>query len=164
VTPHRDEPAAADGLLADLADWSPWVPAAEAAAVAPREPGVYLARQADQVIYVGMAGPRDRNGKTTPKGLQGRLRFYASGKALASGLGEAVFTRAISDAAWLRRRLADVEAGRPGSVRDWGRAAFDLAGLELCWTTTPDKASAVALEKQVIGLLRSHGALWNQRD
>ena len=157
------QPKDADSLLAGLAAWSPWVPHAEAVAAAPREPGVYLARQAGQVIYVGMAGPRDRGGKTAPKGLQGRLRFYAGGKALASGLGEAVFARAISDPAWLRARLAAVEAGTPETLREWGRASFRLAGLELCWATTPDRAAAVALEKQVIRLLGSQGLLWNQR-
>lgn len=83
----------------------------EAVQTAPREAGVYLARQNDDVLYVGMSGPRDRGVKAAPKGLRGRLAFYGSGKALASGLGEAVFARAIAEAEWLRARLGDVEAG-----------------------------------------------------
>jgi hypothetical protein len=149
-------------LLAKVAAWSAWVPFAEAVQIAPREPGVYLARQGDEVLYVGMAGPRDRGGKAAPKGLRGRLAFYGSGKALASGLGEAVFSRAIADANWVRARLADVEAGHPGTLRDWGRAAFQRADLEVCWAVTADRAAAAALERQVIDLLRDRG-LWNQR-
>lgn len=148
--------------MAGLAAWSPWVPFTEAVQSAPREPGVYLAREGDEVLYVGMAGPRDRGGKAAPKGLRGRLAFYGSGKALASGLGEAVFARAIADADWLRARLADVEAGHPGTLRDWGRAAFLRADLEVCWAVTADKAAATKLERRVIDLLRDRG-LWNQR-
>lgn len=149
-------------VLSGLAEWSPWVAFTEAVQTAPREPGVYLARQADEVLYVGMAGPRDRGGKATPKGLRGRLAFYGSGKALASGLGEAVFARAIADADWLRARLADVEVGHPGTLRDWGRAAFQRADLEVCWAVTADRAAATELERTVIDLLRDRG-LWNQR-
>lgn len=134
----------------------------EAVQTAPKEPGVYLARQGDQVLYVGMAGPRDRGGKAAPKGLRGRLAYYGSGKALASGLGEAVFSRAIADPVWVRARLAEVEAGRPRTLRDWGRAAFDRADLEVCWAVTDDRDSAAALERQVLDLLRDH-LLWNQR-
>lgn len=149
-------------LLAGLANWSPWVPFTNAVRTAPKEPGVYLARQGDEVLYVGMAGPRDRGGKATPKGLRGRLAFYGSGKALASGLGEAVFARAIADADWLRARLADVEAGHPATLRDWGRAAFQRADLQVCWAVTADRAAATELERRVIDLLRDQG-LWNQR-
>ncbi len=90
--------------LAQLADWSGWTPFVAAVGIAPREPGVYLARQGNEVLYVAMAGLRDRGGKAAPKGLRGRLAFYGSGKALASGLGEAVFARAIADPEWLRVR------------------------------------------------------------
>ncbi len=148
--------------LAALAQWSPWMPFVDAVRTAPKEPGVYLARQGEEVLYVGMAGPRDRGGKAAPKGLRGRLAFYGSGKALASGLGEAVFARAIADPAFLRARLADVEAGHPGTLRDWGRAAFQRADLEVFWAVTADRDAATELERQVIALLRGSG-LWNQR-
>ena len=81
--------------LDELANWSPWVPFAEALDVAPREPGVYVVREgrAGPIVYVGMAGERRGSG------LRGRLRVYASGKALTSGLGEAVADRAFADPA-----------------------------------------------------------------
>jgi hypothetical protein len=154
----EQHPAGLDGL----ADWSPWVDFAVALDTAPRTPGVYLARADGHIVYVGMAGPRDRGGSTVPKGVRGRLAFYAGGKALASGLGEAVFARAIADPHWLRARLTEVEAGRPGSLRDWGRAAFTRAGLQVCWASTADRSSALALERQVLDALATAG-LWNQR-
>jgi hypothetical protein len=91
--------------------WSAWVSLSNAEV--PRQPGVYLARQgaAGPVVYVGMAGER------SGQGLRGRLRRYTSGKALASGLGEAVFDRALADANWLRERLAEVETSRPTGAR-----------------------------------------------
>ena len=161
------QPAAGDPLhpLRPLAHWSPWVPFTSALETAPREPGVYLARvrSTDEIIYVGMAGLRDRAGKTTPKGVRGRLSYYASGKALTSGLGEAVFSRALADTDWVRARLAELEAGNAGTVRDWGRHAFERADLEVCWATTADRAAAAALEKEVIAALVADGKLWNQR-
>lgn len=94
--------AEATAAVEALADWSPCVPFDDAAKIAPTAPGVYIARQraVGAPIYVGKAGPRDRGGKDTPKGLRGRLSVYASGKAIASGLGEAVFDRGLADAAW----------------------------------------------------------------
>ncbi|GLX50853.1 hypothetical protein Shyhy01_38030 [Streptomyces hygroscopicus subsp. hygroscopicus] len=74
----------------------------------PQMPGVYLAKRgaAGPLVYVGMAGERQG------EGLRGRLRRYTSGKALASGLGEAVFDRALVDPQWRRERLAEAETGR----------------------------------------------------
>jgi hypothetical protein len=93
----------------ELAEWSPWMPFSEARAAAPRQPGVYLAREGldGPIVYAGMAG--ERRGQ----GIRGRLNVYGSGKALASGLGEAVMDRALADVHWLRERLDDVEQGRP---------------------------------------------------
>lgn len=84
--------------------------------MAPLVPGVYMAREgtAGPIVYVGMAGERaGRTGTGTPKGLRGRLGVYASGKGLASGLGEAVMDRALADPGWLRERLTEVESGEP---------------------------------------------------
>ena len=85
------------------------MPFSEARAAAPRQPGVYLAREGldGPIVYAGMAG--ERRGQ----GIRGRLNVYGSGKALASGLGEAVMDRALADVHWLRERLDDVEQGRP---------------------------------------------------
>jgi hypothetical protein len=47
-------------------------------------------------------------------------------------------------------------------VRDC-RHAFERADLDVCWATTTDRASAAALEKEVIAALAADGKLWNQR-
>ena len=73
-------------------DWSlrsPWMPLIDAAKAAPREPGVYRARVVGttDVVYIGMAGERSRNGKVAPKGLRARIKGYESGRVLTNGLG-----------------------------------------------------------------------------
>jgi hypothetical protein len=98
------------------------------------------------VVYVGKAGER------SGQGLRGRLRRYTSGKALASGLGEAVFDRALADAVWLRERLVEVESGRPLRATDWGKAALAWADLHVCWAVTESGEAAAALEKKVLAL------------
>ena len=135
----------ADGLAA-LASWSVWVPLAEAQV--PRSPGVYLARRGAEgpLVYVGMAGERQG------AGLRGRLRRYTSGKALASGLGEAVFDRALADTQWLRERLAEVESGRPRRATEWGKAALAWADLHVCWAVPESSKAAEALERKVLAL------------
>ncbi|MFE5300659.1 hypothetical protein [Streptomyces sp. NPDC056632] len=132
-------------LLA-MADWSDWVPLG--GSEAPRLPGVYLARRgpAGPVVYVGMAGER------SGQGLRGRLRRYTSGKALAPGLGEAVFDRALADAGWLRERLLEVETGQHMRATDWGKAALAWAEPHVCWAVTQNGNAAVVLEKKVLAL------------
>lgn len=68
--------------------------------------------------------------------------------------------RAVADAGWLRARLAEVEAGHPRRVKEWARLAMEWADLEVCWTVAVDKASAEALERQ---LIIGHHGLWNRR-
>lgn len=143
--------------LAELATWSPWLPFDQALAQAPRQPGVYLARSAGVIVYVGMAG--ERKGL----GIRGRLAIYASGKGAVSGLGQAAFNRALADPAWVRSRLVALEAGEARTAKEWARAAIDQAALELAWATTSDRAAALRLEAQVIALLHPHSALWNAR-
>jgi hypothetical protein len=146
------------GDVETLAAWSAWVPFGEALASAPMDPGVYMAREGEDgpIIYVGMAG--ERRGK----GISGRLRVYASGKALTSGLGEAVADRAFADAGWLHERLAEVEGGNPRRAIEWGRLAFERANLYVRWSTTVDRHSAKALEDACGGVLEA-GGLWNRR-
>jgi len=147
----------------DLASFSAWVQFHEALATAPREPGVYVAATGDgDVVYAGMAGPRDRRGEGTAQGLRGRLARYTSGKAIASGLGEAVFDRALEDPAWLAERAAEVAAGEPRRASVWGQLAFERANLAICWSTTPDAATARELEAAVLKALRSAGQPWNR--
>lgn len=154
-----------DDPTAHLADWSEWTPLVDALEVAPREPGVYMAREGAEgpIVYVGSAGPRaGRNGDKKPQGIRGRLRVYTTGRALTSGLGEALADRALADAAFVRQRLAEVEAGNPKRARDWGRDTVTRANLYLRWTTTPDKRTAEALEASCGALLQTSG-LWNRR-
>ncbi|MEU2234060.1 hypothetical protein [Streptomyces vietnamensis] len=129
-----------------MAGWSEWVPLGDCEV--PRLPGVYLARQgsAGPVVYVGMAGER------SGQGLRGRLRRYTSGRALASGLGEAVFDRALADPGWLRERLLEVETGQSMRATDWGKAALAWADLYVCWAVTPSSKAAEVLEKRVLAL------------
>lgn len=147
-----------DQVLESIANWSQWERIGDALEIAPRSPGVYIAREGldGPVVYVGMAG--ERNGK----GIRGRLGVYLSGKALASGLGEAVFDRALADIGWLSARLNEVEAGEPLRAKQWGQAAFERADLYLCWSTTPDRASALALERACMEALLGR-SLWNRR-
>lgn len=147
----------ASAVLDAVASWSPWLPFDEAIAAAPRSPGVYVAREgADGAeIYVGMAG--ERRGA----GLRGRLGVYRSGKALASGLGEAVFDRALADPVWLTERLSEVNAGHPSRAKAWGQAAFVRADLHVRWAVTADRQAAISLERKCLDALADHD-LWNR--
>ena len=141
-------------------EWSQWVRFSDALTTAPRLPGVYRARTGRDgpVVYVGMAG--ERAGGRRPQGLRGRLAVYASGKALASGLGEAVFDRALADVDWVQSRLDELCAGRTARAKHWGVAAFERADLYLSWTVTPDRAAAKLLEHTTIAENRT--SLWNR--
>jgi hypothetical protein len=105
------------------------------------------------IVYVGHAG--ERRGQ----GIRGRLKFYASGKGLMSGLGEAVADRAFADPVWLRQRLAEATDGSPRRAIEWGREAFLRADLYFRWATTADKASASELERHCGALCPE---LWNR--
>lgn len=119
-----------------------------------------MAREGEHgaVIYIGMAGERKGSGKG--QGIQGRLNVYASGKGLASGLGEAVFDRALADPDWLSARLAELKSIGPLRAKHWGVEAFRRADLHIRWTTTTDRRAAADLEDQ---LVREAGTtLWNK--
>ena len=145
----------------NIAEWSAWMPFGDALESAPRLPGVYMAREGSDgpIVYIGHAG--ERSGGRRPQGLRGRLRVYASGKALTSGLGEAVADRAFADAAWLRERLEEVERGEPMRAVAWGRAAFARANLYVRWAVTADKATAMEVERRAGALVE--GQLWNRQ-
>lgn len=149
--------------VAGLASWSRWIPFADALSTAPRKPGVYLARLGDEgpIVYVGLAGERSGNGKRPAQGIRGRLKRYGTGRAITSGLGEAVSDRAFADAAFVGERLAETERGEPKRAVEWGRAAFVWAELHICWATTPDKAAAEVLEARCGAALSSSG-VWNR--
>jgi len=133
------------------------MPLNDAIKQAPTRPGVYVARSmsAGAVCYVGMAG--ERRGK----GVRGRLLVYATGKGLASGLGEASFDRALADPEWLRARLSEAESGNPARAKAWGRLALERAGIEVWWSETADGAAARGLERAVLEAL-ADADLWNR--
>ena len=149
--------------IADLATWSPWVLFDEALSAAPREPGVYLARLGAEgpIVYVGLAGERSGNGKRPVQGIRGRLKRYGTGRAITSGLGEAVSDRAFADGTFVSERLAEIERGEPKRAVEWGRAAMSWADLHICWATTADKAAAEILEARCGSALNSSG-IWNR--
>ncbi|WP_406222875.1 hypothetical protein [Streptomyces decoyicus] len=133
--------------IQDMAQWTDWVPLISADP--PPSPGVYLARQGGDgpVVYVGVGAGARKGG-----GLRGRLRRYTSGKALASGLGEGLFDRALADRDWLRERLAEVESGRPMRASEWGKAALTWADLHVCWALTESREEALTLESRVLAV------------
>lgn len=108
--------------LEDLADWSDWIPFAEALAVAPKLPGVYIARagKANEVVYVGMAGERRGSG------LRGRLSVVQLGQGACLRPGRSgVRPRALG------RGLASCAACRCG-----GRPAGASKGVGACRFST----------------------------
>jgi cell division protein FtsL len=139
----------------NLADWSDWSPFADAVKAAPKEPGVYMAKDTSQVVYVGMAG--ERRGK----GIKGRLTVYRRGRGAVSGLGEAAMDRALRDTDWLRQRLEQVEQGADWRIRDWATAALERAELQIRWATKPTGEAARELEHDVLVALADVD-LWNR--
>lgn len=129
----------------------------DAVRVAPREPGVYVARERStgQIVYIGMAGQR------RGQGIQGRLRIYLTGKAAVSGLGEAVLDRALADPAWLERMIQRTRTEGPLRAKQRAQAALARADLELTWTITPDRPSVMLTEQRLIAAAKHR--LWNRR-
>ncbi|KJK51716.1 hypothetical protein UK23_06065 [Lentzea aerocolonigenes] len=147
-----------------LAEWSNWEPLANAIVLAPRLPGVYMARQGltGPVIYVGMAGERaGRDGRRAPQGLRGRLAVYASGKGAVSGLGEAAFDRALADPAWIKLQLAQMNEHGPQRAKAWARAALEWAEIYIRWATVMDRLAARELERQTLATFDDQ-ELWNR--
>lgn len=122
-----------------LGRWSRWIPIEKARELAPRQPGVYLARTGRHgpVIYVGMAGERSGRGTTKPQGINGRLSAYLTGQGLGGGLLGRSFDRALRDPVWLRERVADLEGGKTDEREGLGescactsRTPLPLAGVQ----------------------------------
>lgn len=139
-----------------LALWSEWAPFADAALVAPRSPGVYQMRVPDgTVVYVGMAG--ERKGQ----GLRGRLSIYRRGRGAVSGFGEAALDRALADVTFIEDHLEAVREGQVARAAAWARDAIAWMKVEIRWTGCETEAEALALEDEVVHLLKSHG-IWNR--
>jgi len=155
---------AAFAAVERLGPWSAWTPIEKSRETAPRKPGVYMARTGRHgpVIYVGMAGERSGRGTKTPQGINGRLSAYLTGQGLGGGLLGRSFDRALSDPAWLRARIADLEAGNRPRAKDWGKAALLPHKLYVRWKVCDDRGSASALEQQCLSLLKEAG-LWNHQ-
>lgn len=147
--------------MEQLADWSAWTPFETAVPAAPREPGVYLFREAETGIlrYVGMAGERAGSGR--PQGLYGRLAVYRSGKGAVSGFGEAALDRALADADWLEGQLVALRQRGPSRAKAWARDAVVRLAPEASWAVCADREDARFLETQVELRLRPFG-LWNR--
>lgn len=145
----------------DLAEWSAWAPVLEAAVGAPREPGVYLLRDADVgvVRYVGMAGERAGSGR--PQGLRGRLCVYRSGQGAVGGFGEAALDQALADPEWVEARLATLRSRGPSRAKEWARDAVVRLAPEVSWAVCADREDARYLESEVALLLRPLG-VWNR--
>jgi excisionase family DNA binding protein len=152
------EPALCEDGYESLALWSSWFSFIEAARVIPRQPGVYVAREAQtgDIVYVGMAAERKGHG------MRGRLAIYARGRGATSGLGEGAMDRALADPAWLRERLTEAERGTQLRAKDLARAAIDRADLQIRWAETADGPSAAALEIEVLQSFEGQ-PLWNRR-
>lgn len=139
--------------------WSEWVPFHLAVQRAPRFPGVYEVRKADDPeagpVYIGMAGKRNGTG------IRGRLSIYARGRGATSGLGEHAMDRALADPSWLQARLDEALEGRPMRATVAARSAIDHARLEIRWQTVPTKAEALVLEDKLVAA-ECPGRLWNR--
>lgn len=143
------------------AHWTNWQPFPDAIADAPRLPGVYLLREPTSGVirYIGMAGERTGGGRA--QGLRGRLTVYRSGKGAVSGFGEAALDRALADPEWVEEQLQILRSSGPHRAKEWAAAAISRLAPEVSWATTPDRATARALEDDVVALLRSHD-IWNR--
>lgn len=150
-----DDVTEGDRLRLGESEWSKWHALDDAVCEAPTQPGVYVARSGNDLVYVGMAG--ERRGK----GVRGRLLIYARGRGAVSGLGEAALDRALADPDWLAARLASLHTKGPARTKDWARDAIHHANLQVCWTVAPDATTARAWEHRVMQELEDV-ALWNR--
>lgn len=135
-------------------DWTEWLPIADAVRAAPREAGVYMARNsAGSVVYIGRAG--ERRGV----GVAGRLRAYATGKSPDSGLIGKAADRALADSAFTHRICEHAKARRPTTLRQLAVSALHYHGIQVRSAATVE-APAVELE-----LIRRYPSddLWNVR-
>ncbi|PPF59338.1 hypothetical protein C5C13_06245 [Clavibacter michiganensis] len=117
----RDEACAQIDLLAA---WSGWLPFLDAMRSIDRLLGVYLMRTGGRIVYVRMAGKRTGTTGNMPRGMRGRLVRYASGKAAASGFGDAALDRALADVDFLRNQLETLYRSERRQTIGWARDAI----------------------------------------
>lgn len=142
-------------ITAGGVEWSAWTPLTDVVRLAPTSPGVYMARVGGEIVYVGMAG--ERRGQ----GVRGRLTVYARGRGAVSGLGEAVFDRALADPEWLTAKLNDLRAHGPTRAKEWAATAFEREQLDVAWSIVPTAKAAKRLEHELLIEL-ADAALWNR--
>lgn len=131
--------------------WSAWYRADDAFRYAPALPGIYMARYQGQLVYVGMAGPR--NGK----GLSGRLRAYAVGKAPDGGLPYHASKLALQDPRFCDMIATAARRGQPWDIRQIAVQAMGWLSVELRCAAAPDPRAFEARVIAWVGLDR----LWN---
>jgi DNA-binding IclR family transcriptional regulator len=161
VTEPRDTRDAVYAEIDLIATWTKWLPFSEGARTIDRLPGVYSMRSGDRIVYVGMAGERAGRGSSKPAGMRGRLARYTSGKAAASGFGEAALDRALADVDFVRQQLTALEQSEPRRTTEWAKDAIEWHRVELRWTVCTDADAARDLEEHIVLLLRPHG-IWNR--
>lgn len=137
----------------DLASWSDWVPLADAAAGAPREPGVYLFREpaTQRIVHAAVAG--ERSGTGVVPGLRGRLAGFRRPAGALGGFGEAALDRALADPAWVEDQLDRLRRDGPRRARDWAVDAVARLAPEVSWAVRSERADAVHLERRVLLVL-----------
>jgi hypothetical protein len=52
-------------------------------------------------------------------------------------------SQALAGPTWIRQLLDEIENGHPRRAAAWVQMAIHAADLHICWTTTPDRPSAV---------------------
>lgn len=162
VTADEDDRDAPYAEVDGLARWTPWVDFESGAKVIDRLPGVYMMRTGDgRIVYTGMAGERAGTSGRRPMGMFGRLSRYTSGKAAASGFGEAALDRALADPRFVEHQLIALREEGPRRVTRWSQDAIAWFSVELRWTVCEDARSARRLEEHVVSVLRGHG-VWNR--
>ncbi len=157
--PDLHDPALREGYqdVRDLAGWSDWAQFVDAVPEAPREPGVYLFRDADTGVirHAGMAGERAGSGR--PQGLRGRLVVYRSGTGAISGFGEAALDQALADPTWVASQFERTRRDGSRRAREWARDAVLRLALDVCWAVCADRDDARRLQDQVMLRLRPLG-------
>lgn len=137
----------------DLASWSDWVSLADAAAGAPREPGVYLFRDpgTQRIVHAAVAG--ERGGTGVVPGLRGRLAAFRRPAGALGGFGEAALDRALADPAWVQGQLDRLRSDGPRRAREWAVDAVVRLAPEVSWAVRPERADALHLEQRVLLVL-----------
>jgi hypothetical protein len=86
---------------------------------------------------------------------------WRSSTSAISGLGDAALDRALAEQSWLQDMVERTRVDGPLRATEWAKAALARADLELRWTITSDRSSAVIAERRLIA--EAEHRLWNRR-